>query len=487
MSKKIYTRRDLIKQFGVAAFLLHPIMRSMSQAAGLDLKKAPRFVSVFKGGGFVPDSFFPTSIDALQGRVIEPLQALSKDLVLFKRLSMGNGDYGDEEGRHYGDEHGGGMNICFTGGRVYGFNPNSGDSYYWGTYDMSVDQRIAQHYKTLPDLNHLAFDSLQIGIGVNSIDKGQIFMSHKQGARGQAPQANGLASIQDPADLYTKIMGRIMTMCQQQSNQPKTDDVLKQKLLNRKVSLLDFQLEKIRDAKRKLGLDTEHSQKLDALLANLEETEKQTRTELQSIQNGGLPGGGSSKACPTLAKPGKLTDSQLGQLNLDQIKSRYDTMTQLVKLSFEWDLTRVVSYMFTTGSNEMTFPSTGAADRHHVYAHAHDTKNLDRMDRFHAEKFRDLLTAIKSIDDNGTSGLYNSTVLMGMDTWNGPIGGRIVDHSKSNMPFILAGQGGGRLQTGRIVDAAGRAHNDLLISALQASGIQTETFGKAQYCKGALI
>jgi prepilin-type processing-associated H-X9-DG protein len=143
-TKNSITRRDLIKRFGITAFMLHPVLSSMSWAAGSEISKAPRLITVFKGGGFVPDSYYPTDINSLAGKVIEPLKDVSKDIILFKNLNMGNGDYKDEEGRHYGDEHGGGMNICFTGGRVYGYNPNNGDSYYWGTYDMSVDQRVAQ-------------------------------------------------------------------------------------------------------------------------------------------------------------------------------------------------------------------------------------------------------------------------------------------------------------------------------------------------------
>lgn len=481
--KHSISRRDLIKRFGITAFMLHPILRSMAWAAGSEISKAPRLITVFKGGGFVPDSFFPADINSLSGKVIEPLKDFSKDLILFKNLNMGNGDYKDEEGRHYGDEHGGGMNICFTGGRVYGYDPNRGDSYYWGTYDMSVDQRVAGEYKTRSDLSHLAFESLQLGVGVTSIDRGQIFISHKAGARGQSPQANGLPAIQNPATVYNMIVNRIMTMCQGAAQQPGVNNNVKIQMLKQKLSVVDFQIEQVKDAKRLFGIEGDNASKLDGLFDSLRDVERQVNSELSAL--GGA--GGNGKSCPSITKPSSLTDSQQEQLNIDVLKGRYDLMTQLLKLAFEWDLTRVASYMFTTGSNEQTYPGGGAPDTHHSYAHGHNISKLAIMDKFHAQKLSDLLKALKGIDDNGISGLYNSTVIMGMDTWNGPINGSLVDHSKSNMPFILAGQGGGRFQTGRIIDAKGRAHNDLLISALQASGIQTNVFGKSQYCKGALV
>jgi hypothetical protein len=52
---------------------------------------------------------------------------------------------------------------------------------------------------------------------------------------------------------------------------------------------------------------------------------------------------------------------------------------------------------------------------------------------------------------------------------------------------MLAGQGAGAFQTGRIVDAAGRSNNDLLISVQKAAGIQSDVFGLPSLCKGPIV
>ena len=52
---------------------------------------------------------------------------------------------------------------------------------------------------------------------------------------------------------------------------------------------------------------------------------------------------------------------------------------------------------------------------------------------------------------------------------------------------MFAGQGGGKFQTGRIVDAGGRNNNDLLISVQNAAGISSNSFGLASLCKGPII
>jgi hypothetical protein len=50
-------------------------------------------------------------------------------------------------------------------------------------------------------------------------------------------------------------------------------------------------------------------------------------------------------------------------------------------------------------------------------------------------------------------------------------------HSHDDMPFVVCGRGGGALRTGRIVDAGGRRHGELLVSLAQAMGANLGSFG----------
>jgi len=480
-TKNLISRRELIKQFGITAFLLSPLLRSMGAMAAVDFNKSPRYLQIFKGGGCLPTNYLPASMSNLSGLVVEPLQSLSQDLVLFKNLTMSNG-YRDEDGGR-GDEHGGGTAVCFTGGRIHcwkkqGFDGQ--DSYGWESWDISADQKIAEYYKTVPGMA-TPFDSLVIGLGLSRQAGPQIYVSFKQGAAGQQGLANAITPIGDPAALYTKIFDRLLTICGSGSNQPVTTNTEKLQILNRRKSIVDFQLSSVKSAKNKFGMDSEHSHKLDGMLAALADTEKQINADIAATQSGGGGGGSSSKPCPSMTRPGTLSSSDLESLSLDVLNSRFDQFNQLIKIAFEWDLTRVVSYVTATGSNEQTYSGGGAPNSHHSYAHANSVSALFSHDKFHFQKVANLLSSLKEITDpDGKSALYNTTMIMGMDTWGS-------QHSRVNMPFVLAGQGGGRIQTGRIVDAQGRNQNDLLITALNACGIQTNVFGKAQYCQGSLL
>jgi hypothetical protein len=129
-------------------------------------------------------------------------------------------------------------------------------------------------------------------------------------------------------------------------------------------------------------------------------------------------------------------------------------------------------------------PSRGVDRAHHTLEHSNDVQGLNIMGTYYAEKFARLLANLKAIDDgNGQTALYNSAVILGMECWSDSANG----HYLTDIPFILAGQGGGKFMTGRIVDAAGRSNNDLLVSVQQACGIQSDTFGLASLCKGPIV
>ena len=68
------TRRELIKRFGILAFALSPVAKAMGLIAGGPFVDAARFVMFFKGGSLHPKSNNPSTIDALAGTPLAPLQ-----------------------------------------------------------------------------------------------------------------------------------------------------------------------------------------------------------------------------------------------------------------------------------------------------------------------------------------------------------------------------------------------------------------------------
>jgi hypothetical protein len=242
--------------------------------------------------------------------------------------------------------------------------------------------------------------------------------------------------------------------------------------------LIDFRLEDIAAAKRTLGMDSEHARKLDGLVDGW----RQVETTLDAQLNGtGTAQPSATMGCPTDTRP---TGNGQNQLDCDKLTSVHDQMIGLIKLAFEWDLTRVVAYTLSGASSGQRWPSQGVNQAHHTLEHSNNVMGLNIMGRFYSEKFAALLAGLRSIDDGeGKTALYNSSVILGMECWSNSSNG----HYLKDIPFILAGQGAGKFQTNRIVEANGRNNNDLLISVQNASGIASNVFGLESLCKGPIV
>jgi Protein of unknown function (DUF1552) len=471
------TRRDLIKIYGLSALLLQPVLRSMAYAAETPYDKAPRYVMFFKGGAYYPSRTNPSSINDLAGTPIAPLQSHAQDLVLFKNMNIHGGSPKSEG---YKEEHAAGVIGCTTG-NSYKYSQN--DAYFAYTDNESIDIRIADHYKARPDLKDVPLKSLHIGAGAHSdadhVGVGSRFISFRKRLPGDTRYGNAIEPMQDAGQVFDLLMQAATAACTAQSNQPLGDNANMSAALARRASVVDFMLTDVKDAKRRFGMDTEHSRKLDGLLENWSQTEQLARQQADQARS--VVASSKAVSCPLTTRPtGKGANKQ----NLDQLSPVHDQMINMIKFAFETDLTRVVAFTLSGASSGQTWPSRGVHSAHHTLEHNGDVNALVKLDTYYSEKFAGLLTALKSIDDgNGKTALYNSSVMLGMECWSNSSSG----HYLTNIPFVFAGQGGGRFKTGRIVDAKGRNNNDLHISCLHAAGVKTDTFGLPSLCQGPII
>ncbi len=472
------SRRDLIKWYGMSALLLQPVLRSMAYAAPMPFEKAPRYIMFFKGGAFYPSRTNPTALTNLAGTPIAPLQPHADDIILFKGMNVHGGS---PKTNGYKEEHAGGLFGCTTGD-AYKYSQN--DAYYAFTDNESIDIRIANHYKARPDLAHVPIASLHIGGGAHSdadqVGPGNRFISFRKRTPGDNNRySNAVEPIQDTGAVYDKLMQAASRSCVAHSNQPGREAQKIDAVLARRASVVDMMLTDVKEAKLRFGMDSEHARQLDGQLENLSQLEKSVRQQTEA------PAGthdGSGKACPAVA--GRPSGNGAHKKNLDDLSPVHDQMIKLIKLAFETDLTRVVAFTLSGASSGQTWPSKGIHKAHHTLEHSGDVDSLVKIDTYYSEKFANLLTALKSIDDGGgKTALYNSSVMLGMECWSNSSNG----HYLTNIPFVFAGQGGGRFKTGRIVNAGGRNNNDLHVSCLNAAGVETDTFGLASLCKGAII
>jgi hypothetical protein len=449
----------------------------MGYAAGGPFAEAPRFLMFFRGASFhSPTIHDITSLDDLGGTPLEALGAHSSDLVLFQHMNIHGGSPKTDG---YKEEHGAGLMGCVTGNS---FHYYENDSYMAYTDHESIDITIANHYQSNPTLAALPFASLHLGAGARSdcdgCGLGQRYISYRARQAGDDYYSNAIEPIQNAGQVYDMLMQRINALCSTESNAPVADQSQLRAALDRRQSVLDFRLQDIEAARRALGVDAEHSRKLDGLLDGWRQVESNLEAEFAALDGGASPG--RTLACP---EAGQAPDGRGdGESDCDDLSPVHDQMIDLIQLAFAWDLTRVVAFTLSGASSGHRWSSQGINEAHHSLEHGGDVDGLNVMGRYFSEKFARLLSALKEVDDgNGETALYNSSVLLGMECWSD--GG----HYLRDIPFVFAGQGAGRFQTGRILDAAGRNNNDLLISIQNAAGIDSDSYGLQSLCQGPIL
>lgn len=472
---KRFTRRDLIRRFGPLAFVLLPVARAMGAATTPTFAGAPRFVMFFIGGSLHSPSVRPTALSDLASTPLAPLAPHAQDLIVFRGMRIHGGS---PKSDGYQEEHGAGLLGCVTG-HEYRYSKN--DSYFAYTDHESIDVAIAGAYGARPELAGVPIPSLHLGAGAHSdadnVGLGQRYISFRNRQAGDALYGNAIEPIQNTGQVYDQLMQRVSLVCQKDSNQPSTDLAARRAALLREKSLLDFHIEDVASAKRELGVDSEHSHKLDGLLEGWRDVEKGNAAELAALEGGSS----SDKACPMATRP---TGNGQNLQDLDKLSPVQDQMIALIELAFAWDLTRVVAFTLSGASSGQRLPSQGVTRAHHTLEHSNDVEGQNIMGRFYTQKLARLLDALRGIDDgNGVTALHNSAVVLGMECWSDSANG----HYLQDIPFVLAGQGGGAFETGRVVDAKGRSNNDMLLSVQRACGMSAEVFGLPSLCQGPIV
>ncbi len=205
-------------------------------------------------------------------------------------------------------------------------------------------------------------------------------------------------------------------------------------LVQRRVqqrSILDFVLD---DAKSvQAPLTSRDKAKLDEYLTGLREIEQRIVTA-ERFENVGDPGGPEPEGIPT----------------------RYDEyirlMFQMLALAFETDATRVATMILAHDGSNRSFPEIEIADGHHSLSHHRNNpemiEKVARIDRFYAARFAEFLTMLEAKQDHdGNSILHNSMIVYGCGNSDGN------RHTHTNLPVVLAGNGGGVFTPGRCVEA----------------------------------
>jgi hypothetical protein len=307
---------------------------------------------------------------------------------------------------------------------------------------ISVDQFIAERIG-----GATKFPSLEFGVRIEGQEPLRVISY-----RG-ANQPN--IAVDDPWKAYERIF----------SDAGLSDAALAQRIRDGQ-SVLDFLKDDI--GRLRGRVDASDRARLDAHLTGIRNIEQRLQTSAASCQPLALPEPFDSRAMENFPAVGRL-------------------QTDLMVLAHACDLTRVSTFMWANADSWQYFPWIGVNEEHHELSHAGDDDDAARekliaINAWHAEQVAYLLDRLEEAKEpDGTSLLSNAVVLWGNEIGVGNT------HTYKDIPWLLAGSAGGRLQTGRFLQFQDRPHNDLLVSVCNAMGLDdVQSFGIPGVCTGPL-
>jgi hypothetical protein len=242
-----------------------------------------------------------------------------------------------------------------------------------------------------------------------------------------------------------------------------------------RASVIDSVIEELRGLQQRLG-EVER-RKLDLHLESLREVERRIKT-----------GAGSSRSCESPETPA----TQFGAHGLHD-PARFPEVlrlqSDLLVEAFACGLTRVGVIQASHHTSELImsrFPGSEMHDpgfdmRSHQASHygaRHDRSRRELNDylkqrRWFVAEFAHLLDRLKSIPEEDGTMLDSTIAVLVTEVCDGNT------HLHDDMPIVLAGRGGGTIETGRLLDFGYARHGGLWAAIANASGIGIPSFGDA--------
>lgn len=440
---RMISRRTLLRAASGAALAL-PLLPSLSRRArGQELTAPRRFVTMYTPNGVIHDGWWPTNVTSESEFELSsshaPLAAYKNRLLILGGIDMKSAAMGP------GGPHQRGIGALFTNMPLGAgtFVDGCGSMAGWAT-GISVDQRVANHIGTMSPIG-----SLQLGVRATENDV--------QGRISYAGDSMPLPNMNDPLEVYKRVFDKFLPP----ANTP--DEDAARVLLMQRKSVLDAVTSEF--AALTPRLSSADKLTLDAHLTLVRDVERRLTLGVGDCQKPDAP--------PALDPASETDMPKIAELEID-----------LLALAFACDQTRVASFQISTALNRVRYPWLDSLGEGHSLSHtgasdASAKAQLLSRQNWHASLIARLFDKLAVVAEGEGSVLDNTLLLWGNEVSMG------TTHTHENMPLFMAG-GGWAFRTGRYVQYDKASHADLLVSILNAMGVEQTVFGSPETCTGPL-
>jgi len=430
------SRRTMLRGLGVSMAL--PWMESLTAAgepavAGAAAAAPPlRLAVLFAGNGFHSKEWWAkgSGKEMELGKVLEPVADFREKLLFVKGLY-------NEQARK------GNIHSSQTGNILSGAPLASGGEIRSGT---SFDQHLAQTYGRGTKVPSLVLGCEKSNPSVHK-NYSMLYSSHISWSSPTTPT---------PLELYPALA---------------FDRLFKDEAHAGDSSVLDAVLETADDLRRKISVADRR--KLDEYLDSVRDVE--ARIEAAG-KKGELQGWRPALEKPDIPRP----DDGIPQ----DIAEHMRLMCDILVLAFQTDTTRIVTLKLNNDHSALRFPNLPRTDKpsqgidymiHHLLSHS-DGADWLVVNRFFMEQMAHIARRLDAIQEGERTALDNSMVLMCSSMMAG------AKHDNDQLPMVVLGRAGGKLETGRVLDYSGKPDRQmcrLYLSLMEKMGVREKTFGDA--------
>lgn len=425
MSAFLTTRRTMLRGLGVTMAL--PWMESLrvwGTEAGTTAAtgEAPiRFGVLFSGNGFHKDHWWAKGAgkDMELGKVLEPLSAYREKLLFIRGL------YNDEALK-------GNIHSSQTGNLLSGAPLEAGGGIRSGT---SIDQLLAQSYGQTTRVPSLVLGCEKANPSVHK-NYSMLYSSHISWTSPTTPT---------PLEVYPALA---------------FDRLFRDEVSKGDKSVLDAVLEDANDLRRSISIADQ--QKLDEYLSSVREVEQRIS---RAGQRGELQGWKPAFDKPNIPRPADGIPQDIAE--------HMRLMCDILVLGFQTDSTRLCTLKLNNDHSSLRFPNLNVDYMiHHLLSHQ-ESEDWLKVNRFFIEQFGYIAGKLDAIQEGERTALDNTMLMYCSSMHTG-------SHDATKLPVVILGKGGGKLETGRVLDYLDKPNRkmcSLYLSLMDKFGLQLDRFG----------
>ncbi len=240
------------------------------------------------------------------------------------------------------------------------------------------------------------------------------------------------------------------------------DRLFKDEVQRGDKSVLDAVLSDASDVRREIS--TTDQRKLDEYLESVRDVE-------QRIAHAGKQGELQGWR-PTLEKPNIPRPPEGVPQN---IADHMRLMCDILVLGFQTDTTRITTLKLNNDHSSLRFPHLGVDYMiHHLLSHS-DTADWLKVNQFFVQQLAYIAGKLDAIQEGERTALDNSMLLFCSSMLTG-------GHDATQLPVVLLGGGGGKIQSGRVLDYSGQPNRQmcrLYLSMMDKMNVRMDKFGDA--------